>query len=58
MNTIKRSKLSKVAMVAGGEKSITRVIDNNRVMNWVGIGWIDEGHATTKNKKEYPTVID
>lgn len=56
--TVKRSELSTIRMVAGGEKRIDRVIIGDRVHNWVGFGWVDEGKATKANFKKYPTVED
>lgn len=58
MKTVKRSQLSQIKMVAGNEKKYSRVILNNRIQNWVGFGWVDEGRATTAQKKLYPVVED
>ena len=54
--SVDTSHLSTIKMVAGAEKEISRVILNSRVHNWVGIGWVAEGPATTYDKKRYPAV--
>ena len=56
--TIKRSELSNIKMVAGGEDRISKVILDGTVRQWVGIGWVDEGQASAADKRKYPTVID
>jgi hypothetical protein len=56
--TVTLNKLSTIAMVNGNEKKHPRVILDDHVKNWVGFGWVDEGKATEKDKKDYPTVID
>ena len=56
-NTIKRSQLSGLRM-GDGEGKPCKVILDGQVMNYVGIGWVDEGVASAKDKKEYPTVVD
>lgn len=56
MKTIDARKLSNTAMVAGGEKRISKVIDRGTLKEWVGIGWIDLRRATAKDRAKYPTV--
>lgn len=56
MKYISIEKLSKMSMVAGGEKKVSIVIDNGIVKQWVGIGWIDLRTATAADKKKYHTV--
>lgn len=56
--TVKRSQVSNTAMIQGGEKTISRIIMDGVVKNWVGIGWVDEGEATAEDKKKYPTLVD
>lgn len=46
MKTVKRSDLSTIKMVNGGERSRPTVILDGHVMEWVGFGWIDQGEAT------------
>lgn len=44
------------AMVAGKEKSISRVIEREVLKEWVGIGWIDIRKATKRDYLNYPEV--
>lgn len=55
---IKRSELSTIKMVAGGEDRISKVILDGNVRQWVGIGWVDEGPASAADKLKYPRVLD
>ena len=56
--TIKRAKLSNLSMVAGGEKTISKVILDGVVKQWVGFGWVDEGKPTKQQNETLPHVID
>lgn len=58
METISRSELSSLRMVAGNEKKYPMVILNDHLEEWVGIGWITIRLATDDDRKEYPTVED
>jgi hypothetical protein len=58
MKKVTRNAVSNVRMVAGNEKKHPRVILDGIVKNWVGFGWVDEGKATTEDKRKYPTVED
>ena len=58
MRTIKASELDTVKMVAGNEGKISRVVWGPWLMNWVGIGWVNERPATAADKKRYPKVIE
>lgn len=53
---IHAERLSNLAMVAGGEKSITKVIDDGVVKEWVGFGWVDLRAATAEDRKTLPVV--
>lgn len=55
---VERSKLSGLKMVAGNEDLYTKVIDGDRLREWIGIGWIDIGMATEEHRTLYPTVIE
>lgn len=55
---VKRRDLSKLAMVAGGEKKITQVILDDLVYQWVGIGWVCEGSPTAVQRRTLPIVVD
>ena len=57
MKTVEASELSKLKMVAGGEKRYRFVIDEGIVKDWVGIGWVDIGPATKKDYKKFPVVV-
>jgi len=51
------ARLSILAMVAGGEKKISRVLDwRGHVQNWVGIGWVDEGAASPTQLRTLPRI--
>lgn len=58
MQTVPRSELSNVRMVAGNEKKYSMVILNDHLQQWVGIGWVTIRLATDDDRKEYPTVED
>ncbi len=32
------------------------VIDGDRVMHYIGIGWIEERKATAEDRRKYPTL--
>lgn len=55
---ITRSRLTNIAMVAGGEKVLNKVILEGRIREWVGFGWIDIGEASAKDYKTLPAVVD
>lgn len=56
--TIKRDELSSVKMVVRNEKTISRVILDGTVRNWVGYGWLNEGRASKLDYEKHPIVID
>lgn len=53
---VKASELSKLKMTAGNENSYSKVIQDGRSLQWVGIGWIDLGAATEEDYSNYPEV--
>jgi len=55
--TVTHRDVSIVSMVAGNEKTIHRVIWNDKVMDWVGIGWVGIRDATDADRATYPTVV-
>lgn len=55
---VKRSELSILRMVAGNEDLYTKVVDGDRLREWVGIGWVDVGMATEEHRTLYPTVVE
>lgn len=56
--TVKRSELHPVLMGGKNGKKDPAVINHGNLMRWVGIGWVNEGKATTEDKVTYHTVID
>jgi hypothetical protein len=59
MTRIKRKDVSTIAMVEGGETRISKVVVDGRVMEWVGIGWIDVTDTTTPaERRSLPVVED
>ena len=56
--TYPRRKTHLIHMSNGGKDKPRIVIDGDRVMQYVGIGWVDEGEATADDRKKYPTLID
>lgn len=58
MATVKVAALSSLRMVAGNEQTYTIVIHNGELKEWVGIGWVSRGKATTEDYHTYPVVID
>jgi hypothetical protein len=57
-NTVPRSQLTTIHMVAGGEKRHPVVVDGDRVKEWIGFGWIDIGQAGDSDRLQFPTVED
>lgn len=58
MQTVKRERLQTIPMVEGGEKTHPIVIDDGKVKEWVGFGWITTGPATDEDRDKFPVVID
>ena len=57
VTTVPVEKLSRLSMVAGGEATITKVIDDGTLKEWVGFGWIDLCAATDADRTAYPQVV-
>jgi hypothetical protein len=53
---VKASELSKLKMTAGNEDRYSKVIQDGRLLQWVGIGWIDLNAATEEDYSNYPEV--
>jgi len=49
--------VSALRMVAGGEKTIDRVIHEGELCYWTGIGWVVERTATPEDELKYPAVV-
>lgn len=56
--TYPRRKTSTLLMGCGGKGKPMQVIDGDRLMEYVGIGWIELRIATAADKLKYPTVVD
>lgn len=56
--TVKRAKLSNIAMVGRNERSITKVILDGVVIEWVGFGWINLGPPGADQIRNLPHVVD
>jgi len=56
--TVKAKELSTMKMSCGNAKKYPRVIQDGIVKNWVGMGWVDEDHATEEDYKKYPKVVE
>jgi len=57
MKTVNASELSNLKMTAGNEHLYSYIIDEGMLKHWVGIGWIEEGLASIKDQKKYPTIV-
>ncbi len=55
--TVAASQVSTMAMVNGNEHKFTKIIHGDVLKEWVGIGWIDKGAPTAKDRELYPKVI-
>lgn len=56
---LKRKDVTTIAMVEGGETHISKVVIGKKVMEWVGIGWIDVTDSTTPmERRSLPVVKD
>ncbi len=55
--TVDASEVTSLRMAAGNEKKYSKVILNGHLREWVGIGWIDTGPATTSQLRRYPHVV-
>jgi hypothetical protein len=53
---VKASELSKLKMTAGNEDRYSKVIQDGRLLQWVGIGWIDVRAAIKEDYSDYPEV--
>lgn len=67
MKTSKKHKLPKpvsfrdvstIAMVAGNESKITKIIHDGDIKEWVGIGWVTLGRAEPRDYIKIPQVAD
>lgn len=56
--TVNRSDLVTWKMIGGNEDVYHTVIDGDRKLKWVSIGWIDAGPATEQDRAEFPKVVD
>lgn len=54
---IKASELSIIRMVAGNERKYQAVIEDGKVKEWVGIGWITVRDASEEDYETIPKVV-
>ena len=55
--TVAASQITNEAMRKGNEHRITKIIHDDVLKEWVGIGWIDKGTPTAEDRRLYPKVI-
>lgn len=56
--TYPRRRTHTAIMGCGGKGKPTTVIDGDRVMMYVGIGWIELRSATKADRKKYPILTE
>lgn len=56
MKAYRREKTHPAIMGCGGKGKPRRVIDGDRVMEYVGIGWIEIRKATDADRRKYPVL--
>jgi hypothetical protein len=54
--TYQRRRTHPAIMGCGGNGKPQRVIDGDRLMEYVGIGWIDLRKATASDRRKYPVL--
>lgn len=57
MRTVTFQEVSIMAMASGGERTISNVIHDGKLMHWVGIGWVEVREATEADKEQHPSVV-
>ena len=55
---VTREELTKLRMVAGNEKRYSYIVDGDRVLQWVGIGWVEVRRPTAEDLESLPVVVD
>jgi hypothetical protein len=56
--TFERRKAHPAIMGCGGKGKPNKVIDGDRLMEYVGIGWIELRKATARDKRTYPRIVE
>lgn len=56
MKKVSRKNVSTLAMVAGNENKIDKVIHDGKLVQWVGIGWVELRDATPEDYRKFPEV--
>ena len=56
--TVPISELSSIKMTGKNGNKYSKVIHNDEVKQWVGIGWVTEETATKQDYKKYPVVVE
>lgn len=58
IRTVSVHETSSLRMAAGNEKHLTKVIEEGKLKEWVGIGWVEETEPLTLNQAlTYPWVV-
>ncbi len=57
MKKVKASELQTIRMTCGNEKKYNIVIDEGKICQWVGIGWIELREPAKADYKKYPEVV-
>ena len=56
--TVEVKELSQIKMVSGNENKFTKVVHEDKVKQWVGMGWIEERAATASDYASIPVAIE
>jgi hypothetical protein len=56
--TYLRQRTHTAIMGSGGKGKPMNVIDGDRLMEYVGIGWIEIRKATGADREKYPVLVD
>jgi len=56
--TVQLKELSSIKMAGKNGTKYSKIIHNDMIKQWVGIGWVSEGKATKQDYRKYPVVID
>lgn len=57
MQTVHVNELRNIRMAGHNEKKYPAVIDGDRLIEWVAIGWVEVRKATKEDYKKFPVVV-